>query len=173
MDTKQYKILILEDVPSDAELVVRELQKGGLQFESKLVMDQEGFSRELDVFAPDLILSDYHLPQFSGLQALEMTKAKYPDLPFIFVSGTIGEESAIETLRLGATDYVLKDKLVQLMPVIERAFRDVETKNKLQEKTLSLEKLVNSMVGREIKMAELKEAIAGLKGEVIVPKKEK
>lgn len=163
MDTNEHRILILEDVPADAELMENELRKGGLKFTSKRVMTREEFAGSLGSFAPDLILSDYSLPQFDGLSALEIAKATSPDVPFIFVSGVMGDERAVETLKKGAVDYVLKDKLVKLAPAVERAFRDRETINELKEKASDLERLVNSMVGRELKMVELKKEIATLK----------
>lgn len=165
MDEKEHKILILEDSPTDAELMEKELRKRGLRFVSKRVMAREDFLNALRTFLPDIILSDYNLPQFDGLSALQIVREKSPDTPFIFVTGAIGDERAIETLKKGAVDYVLKDKLVQLMPAIERAFREVETANKLKEKISELEKLVNSMVGRELKMTELKEEIERLRQE--------
>lgn len=125
MDTKEYKILILEDVPADAELMERELKKGGLHFVSKRVAIKEDFSTALDTFAPDLILADYKLPQFDGFSALAIAKEKCPDTPFIFVTGAMGDELAVETLKQGAVDYVLKDKLPHLLPAVERAFRNV------------------------------------------------
>jgi len=174
MDGKEYKILILEDMQTDAELLENELRKGKLRFVSKQVMTREDFINALDNFAPDIILSDYNLPQFDGLAALEIAKEKYPDIPFIFVSGAMGDELAVETLKKGAVDYVLKDKMIKLMPAIERAFRDVETANKLKDKVSDLEKLLSSMVGRELKMIELKKNIAELKEQIsALPKQSK
>jgi PAS domain S-box-containing protein len=123
---KQLRILILEDVPADAELMERELRKGGITFSSKRVDTKEGFLRELKGFEPDLILGDYKLPSFDGLTALAIAQEKFPDIPFIFVSGSIGEELAIETLKKGATDYVLKDRLSRLVPGVNRALRELK-----------------------------------------------
>ena len=170
MESKEHKILILEDAPADAELVERELRKGGLDFVSKLVSTKEDFLTALDTFAPDLILSDYNLPHFDGLSALALTKEKCPDVPFILVTGTIGDELAVDALRRGATDYVLKGNLIKLMLAIERAFRDADATNKLRQHTLDLEKLVNTMVQRELKMVELKKTIDELRAEIIRPK---
>lgn len=163
MDTKEHRILILEDVPVDAELMERQLKKGGLNFVSKRVDNREDFIAALSDFFPDLILADYKLPNFDGLSALEIKKEKCPDVPFIFVSGSMGDELAVETLKKGAVDYVLKDKLVQLASSIERAFYDVEVANNLKEKISQLEMMVDSMAGRELKMIELKKEIAELK----------
>lgn len=163
METNEHRILILEDVPADAELMENELRKGGVKFASKRVMTREEFTSSLDSFAPDLILSDYSLPQFDGLSALEIAQKTNPDVPFIFVSGVMGDECAVETLKKGAVDYVLKDKLVKLVPAVERAYRDVEISVALKEKVSDLERLVASMVGRELKMVELKKEIATMK----------
>jgi PAS domain S-box-containing protein len=123
---KKIRILMLEDNSDDAELVKRELQKGGIPFTAKRVETEKDFVKELEQFNPDLILADYKIPLFDGLRALKITKETYPDLPFIFVSGTIGEDFAIETYKEGATDYVLKDRLARLVPAVRRAMREAE-----------------------------------------------
>lgn len=125
---KKLRILILEDAPTDAELILRELKKGGIVFSYKRVMTKEDFQRELKELKPDLILSDHVLPQFNGLTALSIVRAQFPDMPFIFVTGAMGEEWAIETLKKGATDYVLKQGLPRLVPVIMRALREAEVR---------------------------------------------
>src|SRR4030067_1250091 len=123
---KELRILILEDVATDAEWVEYDLRKGGIVFSSKRVETREDFIRELNDFAPDLILADYNLPSFDGLSALELAKEQQPEAPFIFVSGAIGEEFAIDILKKGATDYVLKDYLIRLVPAVKRALCEVE-----------------------------------------------
>ena len=102
------RILILEDVATDAELVERELRKAELDFTAKVVATREAFIRELTAFAPALILSDYSLPGFDGIEVLAIAKEHCPEVPFVFVSGAIGEELAIETLKQGATFKVAK-----------------------------------------------------------------
>ncbi len=82
----------------------------------KRVETREAFVRGLEELKPHLVLGDYHLPNFDGLSALAITQEKSPDVPFVFISGTIGEESAIEVLKKGATDYVLKNRLSRLVP---------------------------------------------------------
>ena len=106
--SKELHILILEDIATDAELIERELHKAGVAFVSKRVEIREAFQKELTDFVPDIILADYSLPQFDGLSALAIAKEQCPDVPFILVSGAIGEDLAIESLKKGATDYVLK-----------------------------------------------------------------
>lgn len=123
---KKLHILILEDVAADAELMERELRKGGVDFTARRVDSREGFAQGLDLFSPDLILADFKLPAFDGLAALEMAMVTRPLTPFIFVSGAIGEESAIDILKRGGTDFVRKDNLPRLIPSLQRALREAE-----------------------------------------------
>jgi diguanylate cyclase (GGDEF)-like protein/PAS domain S-box-containing protein len=120
------RVLQLEDNPVDAELVLRRLTSDGLTALPRVVADELGFRHALADFAPQVILSDFSLRGFDGLSALEIARAMAPATPFIFVSGTIGEERAIEALKRGATDYVLKDNLRRLVPAIKNALRQVE-----------------------------------------------
>jgi PAS domain S-box-containing protein len=137
---KELHILILEDIPADAELMERELRKGGIIFSSKKVDTKKTFLKELKEFAPDLILGDYSLPSFNGLTALAIVQEKCPDIPFIFVSGSIGEELAIETLKRGATDYVLKDRLSRLVPGVNRALREIKERTERKQAEMELNK---------------------------------
>jgi len=122
----QLRILILEDNASDAELVRRELRKAGLNFAVRVAPDKGTYIEALDAFAPDIILADYSLPGFDGLTALHLAHRRLATVPVIIVSGAIGEETAIETLKAGAIDYVLKQRLSRLGPVVKRAL--LETK---------------------------------------------
>lgn len=108
------KILILEDNQSDAELLQHELKKSELNFSSEIVQTRQEFDNALDNFKPDIILSDYSLPSFDGVTAFHVKQKKSPDTPFIIVSGTLGEENAVELIKKGVTDYVLKDNLISL-----------------------------------------------------------
>lgn len=119
------RLLIVEDVPTDAELMERELRRAGMSFSSRLVQTRQDFVNELTRFTPDLILVDYTLPGFDGLTALDLAVQSAPHVPVIFVSGTIGEERAIETVKRGATDYVLKDRLSRLAPAARRALDEM------------------------------------------------
>lgn len=119
------RILIVEDVITDAELATRELRKAGIEFEVKRVDTEQAFVESLESLKPDVILSDFTMPHFSGFRALEIARNNAPNTPFIFVSGTIGEEVAIESLKRGAVDYVLKGNLKRLAPAVERALEDV------------------------------------------------
>lgn len=120
------RILILEDFEPDAELVARELRKAGIACMLRRVETEHEFRRGINEFQPSLILADYSLPAFDGLSALEIANAECPEIPFVFVSGTIGEEVAIETLKRGATDYVLKERLSRLVPAVRRSLQEVE-----------------------------------------------
>ena len=120
------RILILEDVLLDAELMERELKKEGLNFESLIVDSRGDYIKGLEEFKPDLILADHSLPQFDGLSALKIKKEIFPNTPFLFVSGKIGEEFAVEMLKEGATDYVLKNNLLKLGPAVKRALKEAE-----------------------------------------------
>jgi len=119
-------VLLVEDRHEDAELLLREMRRGGLDIVSQRVDSQEALEAALDSSSPDLVLSDYTLPGFGGMSALEIVRQRLPDTPFIFVSGTIGEERAIEALRQGATDYVLKGNRARLVPAIRRALEETQ-----------------------------------------------
>jgi signal transduction histidine kinase len=120
------RILLLEDSAADAELIRRELQLGGLEFVAVQVQNEAGFQRHLQEFVPDVILADYTLPAYDGRSALARVQRRCPDTPFIFVSGTMGEEAAIEALKQGATDYVLKQRLARLGPAVRRALAEAQ-----------------------------------------------
>jgi len=120
---ERIRILFVEDSLTDVQLELRELTRTGLAVDHRVVERREDFTRGLTEFRPDVILSDFSMPKFDGLSALAIARETAPDIPFIFVSGTIGEENAIRALKDGATDYVLKTNLIRLPPAIERALR--------------------------------------------------
>lgn len=124
MTENSLRILLVEDLASDAELELRELRRSGLAFDARIVETEVDFRRELGGFEPDIILSDFSLPRFSGMAALAIARDLRPDLPFIFVSGTIGEENAVAALRSGATDYVLKTNLQRFPSAVRRAISE-------------------------------------------------
>lgn len=123
-DSRPFRVLIVEDDPLDAELVIDELRDDGLRFVSERVDDEPAFDQALATFAPDIIVSDVSMPGFSGHRALDRLLVAQPRVPFIFFSGTIGEEAAIEALQRGATDYVLKNNPVRLASSVRRALRE-------------------------------------------------
>ncbi|HSV55129.1 MAG TPA: EAL domain-containing protein [Burkholderiaceae bacterium] len=120
------KILLVEDVEVDAELSLRELKRSGIACTGRRVETEPDFRHQLEEFQPQVILSDFSMPQFNGMAALAIAHQVRPDIPFIFVSGTLGEEYAIRALKSGADDYVLKDNLVRLPPTVERAILDAK-----------------------------------------------
>jgi diguanylate cyclase (GGDEF)-like protein/PAS domain S-box-containing protein len=120
------RVLIVEDSETDAELALRRLRMDGIDCASVRVETEEAFRAALHERTFDLILSDFSLPQFNGLSALEIAAREAPQIPFIFVSGTLGEERAIEALRRGAADYVLKGNLKRLAPAVRRALQDAD-----------------------------------------------
>ena len=127
------RILLLEDDPSDAELVQATLEADQLVCDVNVVKTRAEFLTGLESQQIDLVLADYKLPSFDGLSALKLLLSIRPDLPFIFVSGTFGEESAIEALKIGATDYVLKTRLSKLVPAVRRALREKVERQRLIE----------------------------------------
>ena len=118
------RVVVVEDSVTDAELLARHLVKAGFRVDIERVQTEPEFVSALQRATPDLILSDFSLPQFDGLKALDLALIHAPGTPFIYVSGTIGEERAIDALRRGATDYVLKTNLARLGSAIERALRE-------------------------------------------------
>ncbi len=131
-------ILILEDNKDDADLLCRELKKSGLNFITKIVQTRIEFENSLISFNPDLILSDYALPSFDAVTAFRIKQQKHAHIPFIIVSGVIGEENAVELIKDGVTDYVSKQKLFTLFTKINRALNDTAIRN---EKIVIAEKL--------------------------------
>jgi diguanylate cyclase (GGDEF)-like protein/PAS domain S-box-containing protein len=121
-----WRVLLVEDTATDAELELRELRRAGIRVDHRIVETEETYRRALAEFAPDVILSDFSMPHFDGMFALSIARELRPETPFIFVSGTIGEEYAIRALRNGATDYVLKSNLVRLPAAVERALADAK-----------------------------------------------
>ena len=124
---KEYRILILEDLPSDAELAHQELKKFLENFTVKVVDTEKGFVQALEEFRPDMIISDYHLPAFDGLSALRITREKSPLTPFIIFTGSINEETAVECIQAGADDYVIKESIIRLAPAVLGAMEKKKT----------------------------------------------
>ncbi len=123
----------MEDSPADAELMAFELRSLGMEIESSRVEAETAFSAALKDFFPDIILSDYSLPSFDGTSALAMANRMAPGVPFIFVTGTLGEERAVELLKSGATDFVLKDRLPRLSLCVSRALEEVAEKRRREQ----------------------------------------
>ncbi len=162
---KPIRILIVEDRAIDAELLVREVQRAGFRPEWQRVELEADFLAALD-HAPDLILSDYSLPHFDGITAVVLLRQRGLDTPFILVSGIVGEDVAVEAMKRGATDYLLKDRIGRLGSAIERALEqkrlqderrlaDREIRNQLAE----LQRWHEVMLDREDRILELKREV--------------
>src|SRR6185436_10511532 len=115
------RVLVVEHDPNDVELCLAALRRSGLNAEADVVERREQFLERLHAVPYDIVLSDFRLPSWSGLDALESMKTAGFDLPFILVTGTIGEEGAVEALKQGVTDYVLKDRIQRLSVAVRRA----------------------------------------------------
>ncbi|MEN6587299.1 MAG: EAL domain-containing protein [Sulfuricella sp.] len=149
------RVLIVEDLPSDAELMMLQLRGEGFRFEWQRVQTEEEYLAGLDL-RPDLILADWHLPRFSGLRALQLLRERNLDIPFIIVSGGIGEEAAIDALRQGASDYVLKDRPARLGPAVRHALDEHQLRNarKQAEEALRLADRVFHSTGEGVAVTD-------------------
>src|SRR5688572_19492334 len=120
-------ILIVEDSEQDASLFIHELRRAGFDPKWRRVETEADFLVQLQT-KPDIILSDYSMPQFNGLRAAELLRRSGLDIPFILISGTVGEEVAVEAMKKGATDYLLKDGVGRLGTAVRRAMSEVEAR---------------------------------------------
>lgn len=126
MGARDMRVLLAEDDPQDAELEIRSLERAGLSIVHRHVASEPEFVRALVSFGPDVVLSDFSMPGFDGTRALALAKQHAPHVPFIFVSGTLGEETAVRALKDGAVDYILKSNLIRLPAAVERAIKGAE-----------------------------------------------
>ena len=147
------RLLLAEDNPADVELEMRELRGAGLHVAHRVAHTEESFTRALEEFAPEVILSDFSMPRFNGKHALCIARERAPETPFIFVSGTLGEENAIRALKDGAADYVLKDNLLRLPTAVLRALEDAAARRARSHEKASL--------ARAQRMAGLAHVIGG------------
>ena len=127
------RALIVEDSPDDAALILRELGRAGYEVVSERVETSESMNAALDRESWDVILSDYTMPRFSALHALEVLKSHQLDIPFIIISGTIGEETAVNAMKAGAQDFLTKGKLARLIPALERELAEAQTRQQRRE----------------------------------------
>ena len=138
--SKRLRVLLVEDSEDDAALVVRALSSGGFKVFSERVDSADGLKSALDRRAWDIAIADFSMPGFSGTAALEIVRERDPDLPLIFVSGTIGEDVAVAAMRTGAHDYIIKGNLARLVPAVERELRDAAVR---RERTLAEQRLAH------------------------------
>jgi DNA-binding NtrC family response regulator len=165
------RILILEDEAWDANLAQRLLVDAGLNLVAVVVDTKESFIEQMADFQPDIILSDYHLPGFTGQEALKIAQELYPDIPFIIWSGVLGDEAAVELIKQGATDYVLKDRPARLPSVILRALAEAEQRARLatlEGQLLQAQRLASlgQLAAAEQAMSRIRQLLTAARGEV-------
>ncbi len=166
------RILILEDEAWDAELAQRLLASAGLRLVAVVVDTKASFVEQMAAFRPDIILSDYHLPGFSGEEALKIAQEHYPDIPFIIWSGVLGDEAAVELIKQGATDYVLKDRPARLASAVMRALAEVEQRARLanlEDQLLQAQRLASlgQLAAAEQAMSRVRQLLTAARGEAI------
>ena len=122
---RDLNVLIADDSEDDALLLIRELRKGGLLCQFERVDDPEAMRRALNLSKWDLVVTDHNMPSFSSADALQLVKLAQPETPVIVVSGTISDDVAVHSMKSGAQDYIMKDNLSRLVPVVERELREV------------------------------------------------
>jgi diguanylate cyclase (GGDEF)-like protein/PAS domain S-box-containing protein len=138
------RLLFVEDVPTEVALAVHQFTRSNVACEWRRVDTEADLREQLSTFEPHVVLSDFRMPRLDGWTALACVRAFDPDLPFVFVSGTIGEEAAIEALRLGAMDYVLKGNLARLVPAVQRAQRETELRRQQQRAAQQLRDIIGT-----------------------------
>jgi DNA-binding NtrC family response regulator len=144
--TKPLRAIFVEDSERDAAILSRELQRGGYELQSERVDTAAALSAALDRQSWDIVLSDYSMPQFSASAALSLVRGRGFDVPFIIVSGTISEETAVEAMRAGANDFMSKNAMARLVPAIDRELREASARaerKKMREQLLIAERMAS------------------------------
>lgn len=153
---KPVRLLLIEDSEDDAFLLVRELRRGGFELDFIRIETPQALEAALDAKVWDAVISDYSLPMFTGLDALYIIQEKGVDLPFILVSGVIGEERAVEAMKAGVHDYIMKGNYPRLVPALERELKDAEVRRKRREAEEALHQAYAELEDRVIqRTAEL------------------
>jgi DNA-binding NtrC family response regulator len=173
-DTGPDRILILEDEAWDAELAQRLLTGAGLDYTAVIVDTKPAFTEQLTEFRPDLILADYSLPGFSGADALRIAQQQCPQVPFIIWSGVLGDEAAVDLIKQGATDYILKDRPARLPSAIERALHEARQRARLARIEVQLGQAqrlasLGRLTAAEEAVHQTRELLAGMRTEVTAP----
>ncbi len=154
---KKLRILNLEDNPNDTDLIKETLEAGGIDCEITRVETEEDFLCDCGKGVYDIILSDYSLPSFDGLSALKIAMEKCPDIPFIFVSGKMGEDIAVESLKNGATDYILKNNFKRLVLSVRRALKEAEMLVERKQREENLRKVINGIINALVLAVEARD----------------
>ncbi len=163
---KPLQVLLVEDNPADAKLVLAELRAAGFEPEWVRVETESDFLAALEN-SPEIILSDYAMPEFSGLRAAELLQASGREIPFILISGTVGEEVAVEAMKHGATDYLLKDRITRLGSAVERALREAQVNRERRQTEESL-RLLGTALEQANESVVITDANLDLPGPAIV-----
>lgn len=153
------RVLMLEDNPRDVELCIQELKKAGFELQADAVDTEEAFAAKLQSCIYDLILSDFRIPTWSGVEAFHLLKQSGKDIPFILVTGTLGEEAAVDLIKEGVADYILKDRLVRLPLAVRRALQEKTTRD---ERELAIQSLRESEQQVRLLLDSTAEAIYGI-----------
>jgi DNA-binding NtrC family response regulator len=151
-DGEPLRVLILEDQATDADLTQRHLTREGLQFTAIVVDTAVMFEHQLATFHPHVVLADYSLPGYSGMSALAFVREQYPEVPFIILSGVIGDEAAASLIVAGAADYILKDRPARLVPAIRRAVAEATQRVERIQAEKQRDRLMTSVVDLIIPM---------------------
>jgi DNA-binding NtrC family response regulator len=146
--------LLLEDSASDAELLLMALRRGGFEVDHHVVHSEGGMREALGRRSWDIIISDYSMPGFNALKALAVLRESGQDIPFVIISGTIGEENAVEALKMGAHDFMVKGRLSRLVHVVERELREARELD-LNQVVLGLERMLRRLMGEDIELSLL------------------
>lgn len=147
------RVLQVEDNPLDVELVQRELRRAGFDFTAAVVQTRDDFIREVQSHCPDIVLADYNLPQWRGMEALAILVHENVDVPLILVTGALGEVTAVECLKKGATDYVLKGALARLPVAVHRALREKKLRDQRKEAEETLARKVEELARKAEELA--------------------
>src|SRR5438552_514792 len=133
------RVLYVEDNPRDAKLCLKQLEQAGLKLKADVVNTPEEFAEKLRSEAYDIVLADFRMPGWSGMDALEVVRQYQEDMPFVLVTGTMGEEAAVECIKKGVTDYVLKDHLSRLPVALKRALNERQLRDEARQTHTALE----------------------------------
>jgi len=155
----ELRVLHVEDNELDAELVAQALRKGGFRVSTVVVQTEAAFEEQLRLRLPDVVLADYNLPQWQGMEALEVLLRAALDIPLILVSGALGDVTAVECIKRGATDYVLKDGLARLPEAIRRALHEKHASGQIVDHGVKHARCTPQVVGKDALLRVIRRAL--------------